>query len=174
MRLNSQRARWALLFTCFHFTVTFRRGTKNCKADALSRCHNLSDKSTYSEPILPPSIIVTPTCWGLMEEIQCAQLRELPPPECPPTKMFVAQVLRQRTLQWVHNSTCSGHLEIQQTITSLQNVFWWPTLVSDITDFVKACKWTHLNCYPQPIIHDLTSPLISSLIYPTHKVILLS
>ncbi|KAK3557714.1 hypothetical protein QTP86_000334 [Hemibagrus guttatus] len=34
--LNARQARWAL-FTCFHFSVTYRPGSKNGKADALSR-----------------------------------------------------------------------------------------------------------------------------------------
>ncbi len=36
-RLNPRQARWTLFFTRFHFTVTYRPGTKNTKADALSR-----------------------------------------------------------------------------------------------------------------------------------------
>ncbi len=36
-RLNPRQARWALFFTRFQFTVTYRPGSKNSKADALSR-----------------------------------------------------------------------------------------------------------------------------------------
>ncbi len=36
-RLNPRQARWAMFFTRFNFTVTYRPGTKNIKADALSR-----------------------------------------------------------------------------------------------------------------------------------------
>ncbi len=36
-RLNPRQARWALFFTRFQFTVTYRPGTKNTKADTLSR-----------------------------------------------------------------------------------------------------------------------------------------
>uniref|UniRef100_A0A4W5MZA1 ribonuclease H n=1 Tax=Hucho hucho TaxID=62062 RepID=A0A4W5MZA1_9TELE len=35
-RLNSRQARWALLFTRFNFTVSYRPGSKNVKPDALS------------------------------------------------------------------------------------------------------------------------------------------
>ncbi len=35
--LNPHQARWALFFTRFQFTVTYRPGSNNCKADALSR-----------------------------------------------------------------------------------------------------------------------------------------
>ncbi len=36
-RLNHRQARWALFFTRFDFSVTYRPGTQNTKADALSR-----------------------------------------------------------------------------------------------------------------------------------------
>ncbi|KAL0154063.1 hypothetical protein M9458_050637 [Cirrhinus mrigala] len=36
-RLNSRQARWALFFTRFDFRITYRPGSKNGKADALSR-----------------------------------------------------------------------------------------------------------------------------------------
>lgn len=36
-RLNPRQARWSLFFTRFNFTVTYRPGSKNTKADALSR-----------------------------------------------------------------------------------------------------------------------------------------
>ncbi|KAL0187602.1 hypothetical protein M9458_014701, partial [Cirrhinus mrigala] len=36
-RLNPRQARWALFFTRFDFKVTYRPGSKNIKADALSR-----------------------------------------------------------------------------------------------------------------------------------------
>jgi len=36
-RLNPRQARWSLFFTRFQFTVTYRPGSKNSKADALSR-----------------------------------------------------------------------------------------------------------------------------------------
>ncbi len=36
-RLNHRQAKWALLFTQFNFTVTYRPGSRNTKADALSR-----------------------------------------------------------------------------------------------------------------------------------------
>ncbi|KAL0164283.1 hypothetical protein M9458_040036 [Cirrhinus mrigala] len=39
-RLNPRQARWALFFTRFDFTVTYRPGSKNSKADALSRKHD--------------------------------------------------------------------------------------------------------------------------------------
>ncbi len=38
-RLNPRQARWALFFTRFNFTISYRPGPKNIKADALSRLY---------------------------------------------------------------------------------------------------------------------------------------
>lgn len=38
-RLNSQQARWALFFTRFNFQISYRPGSKNSRADALSRIY---------------------------------------------------------------------------------------------------------------------------------------
>ncbi|KAI2653667.1 Transposon Tf2-9 polyprotein [Labeo rohita] len=46
-RLNPRQARWALFFTRFQFFVTYRPGSKNTKADALSR---QAETSPHSDP----------------------------------------------------------------------------------------------------------------------------
>ncbi|KAK3569952.1 hypothetical protein QTP86_007658 [Hemibagrus guttatus] len=57
-RLNPRQARWALFFTRFRFTVTYRPGSKNGKADALSRGFETTSESTRIEPILPVTAIL--------------------------------------------------------------------------------------------------------------------
>lgn len=47
-RLNQRQAHWSLFFTCFQFTVTYIPGSKNCKADALSRRYGLPTKKSRS------------------------------------------------------------------------------------------------------------------------------
>ncbi len=44
-RLNPRQARWALFFVRFHFTISYRPGTKNTKADALSRLQMICQKT---------------------------------------------------------------------------------------------------------------------------------
>ncbi|KAK3560549.1 hypothetical protein QTP86_010957 [Hemibagrus guttatus] len=78
-QLNPQQARWALFFTKFQFSVTYRPGKKNGKADSLSWRHDPASALSLPEPILPPSVIVAPF---LVEEIQQAQVNEHPPPTC--------------------------------------------------------------------------------------------
>lgn len=92
-RLNPHQAHWSLFFTCFQFTVTYRPGSKNSKADALSRHHNPSTDNVTPESILPPSVIIAPITWDIMKEIQRAHQQEPPSANCPPNKHFVPQGL---------------------------------------------------------------------------------
>ncbi len=55
-RLNPRQARWALFFTRFRFKISYRPGSKNIKADALSRLHQPDPTPNEPEPILPHSI----------------------------------------------------------------------------------------------------------------------
>ncbi|KAK3540782.1 hypothetical protein QTP86_001589 [Hemibagrus guttatus] len=59
-RLNPRQARWALFFTRFRFTVMYCPGSKNGKADALSRGFETTSESTRVEPILPVTAILAP------------------------------------------------------------------------------------------------------------------
>ncbi len=69
-RLNPRQARWALFFTRFQFTVTYRPGSKNCKADALSRRYDLHTEHLTPEPILSHAVILAPVSWDIMEDLQ--------------------------------------------------------------------------------------------------------
>ncbi len=58
-RLNRRQARWALFFTLSQFSIMYRPGDKNVKADSLSRIH-APDEPSSPESILPPAVLVSP------------------------------------------------------------------------------------------------------------------
>ena len=91
-RLNPRQARWSLFFTCFQFTVTYRLGSKNSKTDALSRQYDLLIDNHTPEYILPPSVIIAPITWDIMEEIQREQIQEPAPTNCPLTPIMFHKV----------------------------------------------------------------------------------
>ncbi|KAK3534513.1 hypothetical protein QTP86_016589 [Hemibagrus guttatus] len=158
-RLNPRQARWSLFFTRFQFTVTYRPGSKNSKADALSRRHDHPQAEFKPDPILPPSIIIAPVTWDLMEEIPKEQQGEPTPPGCPPTKHYVLSNLRIRVMQWVHTSLCSGHPGISRTLHLTQNSFWWPSMVKDVATYVKSCSVCALSKTPKELLSGLLQPL---------------
>ncbi|KAK3519568.1 hypothetical protein QTP86_034655 [Hemibagrus guttatus] len=110
-RLNPRQARWALFFTWFQFMVTYCPGSKNGKADVLSRKFERADEPVLTEPILPPTAILAPVRWNLVEEIQRTHAEEPPTAGCPPTKVFVP------------SQFCTQ----------------WPSLALDVESHVQAC-----------------------------------
>ncbi|KAK3572131.1 hypothetical protein QTP86_022209 [Hemibagrus guttatus] len=144
-RLNPRQARWSLFFTRFQFTVTYRPGSKNSKADALSRRHDPPQAESKPDPILPPSIIIAPVTWDLMDEIQREQQSEPTPPGCPPTKHYVPSNLRIQVMQWVHTSLCSGHPDF---VTDLPPSNGFATILVIIDRFSKACRLIPLKGLP--------------------------
>ncbi|KAI2652744.1 Transposon Tf2-6 polyprotein [Labeo rohita] len=139
-RLNSRQARWSLFFARFEFRITYRPGSKNSKADALSRIHDAQQQELTPDPIIPPSLLLAPVRWDIMTEIREAQVTEPPPPNCPQDHEYVPETLRTRLLHWIHDSPGAGHPGITATLELTKNRFWWPALTQDIIRFVTQCR----------------------------------
>ncbi|KAL0170543.1 hypothetical protein M9458_035139, partial [Cirrhinus mrigala] len=129
-RLNPRQARWALFFTRFNFTVTYRPGSKN-------------------KPILPPTVILAPISWDIMEEIQRRHEQDPPPPQCPPNKHYVPQDMRQQVFQWVYHTHYIWW----------KNSFWWPSMTADTSTFVKSCQICAQSKTPKELPSGLLQPL---------------
>ncbi|KAI2645103.1 Transposon Ty3-G Gag-Pol polyprotein [Labeo rohita] len=129
-RLNLRQARWALFFTRFQFKITYRPGSKNIPADALSRQFS-DESSTEPEPIIPADLIVSPIQWDIDTWIQEATLQEPAPPECPEGKIYVPSSQRQH-LDTVHQSPGSGHPGSRRTLSLLQPRYWWSSMNRDV------------------------------------------
>ncbi|KAK3534434.1 hypothetical protein QTP86_015214 [Hemibagrus guttatus] len=119
--------------------VTYHPGSKNDKADALSRQFEADDEPTQPDVILPATAILAPVQWNLIEEIRRAHTDELPPAGCPPTKLFVPLHFRQQVMQWVHEAPSSGHPGIRRSTQLVRNRFWWSSLGSDVEEYVRSC-----------------------------------
>ena len=69
-RLNPRQARWAMSFTRFVFTLSYRPGSQNAKADALSQMYDTEERSMDHTPILLASCLVAPVGWELDADIE--------------------------------------------------------------------------------------------------------
>lgn len=104
-RLNPSQARWALFFTRFHFQIAYRPGSKNTRADTLSRLHALEETPEEPEPMLPTKLFVIPI-QGDLDEILREQSQQQPiPPACHLERhsypRIIAGLLSPKyTLQW--------------------------------------------------------------------------
>ncbi len=161
-RLNPRQARWSLFFSRFDFKVTYRPGSKNGKADALSRQFDHLPASSSVEPILPPTVILAPIQWDIMTEISEAQTNSPAPLECPSDRTYVPVSLRPRVIKWIHESPSAGHPGINATMELVANRFWWSTLHSDITQFVQKCDTCNISKSshqrPAGLLHPLPIP----------------
>lgn len=138
-RLNARQARWALFFTRFNFTLSYRPGSKNKKADSLSRCFEGSETLQTPDYILPDSTRLAVCRTDLEQELE-EELQNTPSPSaCPSDKLFVPDHLRSRVLEWCHSSRLACHPGVRRTRSMVQQRFWWASLGRDVKEFVAAC-----------------------------------
>ncbi|KAK3566144.1 hypothetical protein QTP86_028465, partial [Hemibagrus guttatus] len=161
-RLNPRQARWALFFTRFQFTVTYRPGSKNGKAGALSRQFEAASEPVQAKLILPATAILAPVQWNLVEEIRRAHTDKPPPAGCPPTKIFVPLQFHPQVMQWVHEAPSSGHPGIRRSTQLIRRQFWWPSMGPDVEGYVQACPM----CAQARTSHQLPEGLLESLLIP--------
>ncbi|KAI2660671.1 Transposon Tf2-6 polyprotein [Labeo rohita] len=147
--LNHRQARWALFFSRFDFTVTYRPGSQNTKADALSRQFEPDQPASSSETILPTAIFVAPVNWDIMTEISEAQAQDPTPADCPANLTYVPLALRPRL----------GPPGIEATLQLLSNRFWWPHQRADTIDLVKRCATCNISKVPRRLLAGLLQPL---------------
>ncbi|KAK3563049.1 hypothetical protein QTP86_015877 [Hemibagrus guttatus] len=144
-KLNPRQARWALFFTRFNFSLSYRPGSKNAKADALSRLHSLDIPNEDPEPILPERIFANPISW-LEKTLPEPEAHTDAPPGCPQGLQFVPRSRRTPLIHSTHTSLGTGHPGINGTLSLLQQRFWWPHTAKDVKRYVSGMQGV---CYVQ-------------------------
>ncbi|KAI4884140.1 hypothetical protein NFI96_009880, partial [Prochilodus magdalenae] len=120
--------------------ITYRPGTRNTKADALSRMFEEdADCATIDKPILESRMLLSPIRWEIDNEIEQCNAAEPVPETCPPDRLFVPAPFRDRLITWVHTSLTSGHPGETRTHQLLAGKYWWDSMNSDIHRFVTSC-----------------------------------
>ena len=84
-RLNSRQARWALFFSQFNVTLTYRPGSRNIKLDALSRLYSAEDSC--------PTPDVAQLTLGIKKTVQEAQRLQPDPGNGPANRLFLRSLL---------------------------------------------------------------------------------
>ncbi|KAK3518378.1 hypothetical protein QTP86_003532 [Hemibagrus guttatus] len=138
-RLNPRQARWALFFTRFNFTLSYRPGSKNIKADALSRLHSPDIATENPEPILAERLFANPIWWS-EETLPEPNTSTEDPPGCPPGLQFVPRSRRTNLIHSTHTSLGTGHPGITGTLSLLRQRFWWPRMATEVKRYVQGCR----------------------------------
>ena len=142
-RLNARQARWSLFFSRFRFSITYRPGSRNTKADALSRLHQeepVPSETERQDRILPPEVNISSIRWEIDEEIESANSALDIPTQCPPEKLYVPVEFRTRLITWAHSSLTSGHPGETRTHKLIAQRYWWESMSIDIHSMVSSCS----------------------------------
>lgn len=88
-RLNPRQARWALFFSRFNFSLSYRPGAKNVEPDILSRLHTPESNPESDSTILPAACFVGAITWEVEAKVRVANGANPPPSGCPPNRLYV-------------------------------------------------------------------------------------
>ncbi|KAI2655557.1 Transposon Tf2-8 polyprotein [Labeo rohita] len=132
----------------FNYKITYRPGTKNTKADTLSRQFS-TNSPAEPETIIPSDVIIIPIVWDFEDDIHHATLQEPAPPGCPEGKIYMPSSLRQHLLGTIHESPGSGHPGRRRTLSLLQARYWWPSMHHDVNRYVLSCSVCAMSNTPR-------------------------
>ncbi|KAK2898059.1 hypothetical protein Q8A73_014439 [Channa argus] len=138
-RLNPRQARWALFFNRFDFILSYKPGSKNGKADALSRHFDGGPEGEESGFILPLATRLGAALLDIEKDVLDALEDQPVPLACPANKLYVPDSLRSKVIDWCHSSHLSFHPGFSRTCFVVRQRLWWPTLSRDIKEYVAAC-----------------------------------
>ncbi|KAK3551808.1 hypothetical protein QTP70_027229, partial [Hemibagrus guttatus] len=156
--LNPRQARWALFFTWFEFSISYRPGSKNTKADTLSHIFAPEESPETPEPILPANLIVSPITWS-QESLPPANTSTNTPPGCPPGSQYITRARRTSLIHTAHTSLGTGHPGINETLSLLKDRFWWPSMAADVRRYVQGCEECTMAKTPRQLPSGKLLPL---------------
>ena len=183
--INQRHARWALFFKRFDFTIKYKPGTANNRADALSRRPDyelLKVEPLQEQTILEPHVVQIAAITRnnhktFVDKVRDALARDsfyqnkvntnlhpqLTLVDNIPylnTRMYIPEGnLRLEALETCHDSTLAGHYGRRKTSELVKRKFWWPGLEKTVKDFCDSCDICARAKTPRHKSHGLLMPL---------------
>uniref|UniRef100_A0A8C5LR95 Gypsy retrotransposon integrase-like protein 1 n=1 Tax=Leptobrachium leishanense TaxID=445787 RepID=A0A8C5LR95_9ANUR len=154
-RLCPRLARWALFFSRFSFHITYRPGSKNGKADALSRLSDETPTSTDEEDTVLHQGHFLATQTHLLKNLQD---RDTSSPHNS-GRLFIPPAKRLEILHLNHDAPTAGHGGIRKTLDLILRHFWWPSVSLDVQKYVKTCDTCNRCKVPRTKVTGLLQPL---------------
>ena len=137
--LSNRHVNWKLFLQNYEFKLSYRPGSANVVADALSRradfvgevngTSGTSLREKVSDMILPNEY------WE--EKAEMSTLKQIRNED----KRFVeSEVERQEIIQKRHDSLIAGHFGQQRTYELIKRDFYWPKMLMDIQKYITSCS----------------------------------
>jgi hypothetical protein len=173
--LTGRLHRWSLQLQEYDFTITYRPGSTNVVADALSRAPvrqmvtgqelprggegQLTDAELQKEQQQDEQVrellnagrqgaVEIVREGGLVYALSAAGER----------RVVVPATLRHKVLREAHDSIFAGHLRIPQTYARVAAVYWWPKMRMTVRQWVQSCRDCETRkARPKEIIPPLRS-----------------
>ncbi|XP_043113873.1 uncharacterized protein LOC122358155 [Puntigrus tetrazona] len=92
------------------------------------------------DTILPKGVVVGVLSWDIEQRVRKAGREGEAPEGCPEGRLFVPAALRPKVLQWGHESRVACHPGVRRSLATIRQRFWWPSMASDVRQFVLACS----------------------------------
>ncbi len=157
-RLNPRQARWALFFTRFNLSISYRPGSRNLKGEALSRLHAPEDDCKDPESILLEDMFLCPIQWS-SESIPPSSVSTNEPSGCPPGLQYVTRTQHTPLIHSAHSSLGTGHPGANGTLLLLKDRFWWPNMARDVRRFVQGYPDCDISKSPRHLPSGKLLPL---------------
>lgn len=155
---SGRLARWICALGQYNFTVVYRKGCLNQKADALSR-HPVEQQVEVEALDLPDpqldwtnttdpwyinlreSITADPTRYPsfvVHNDLVYKAVKSQEPGDRP--LLVVPSDFRQQIFELCHSDPAAAHLGFAKTLARVQRFYYWPRMQSDIKTQVSSCK----------------------------------
>lgn len=138
--LNSRHLRWKLFLQNYDFRLSYRPGSANVVADALSRRvdfsggENGTSATTSNEEELKETVLPV-ECWDINKEtIDLKTITDQHYKQTVQDKEEQLSIMKTR-----HSNLAAGHFGRMRTYEAVSRDFYWPKMRKDIENFVDSC-----------------------------------
>lgn len=171
--VNPLQQKWLTKLLGLDYEIHYKKGAENKVADALSRCGVADPTCTALTTVSPTWVQKVLHSYSLdpfFSKILSAKLVDNAAyPEFTLTNGILRYKgrlgvgndpqLRELILSEMHNSSLGGHSGVNGTYMRLKGVFYWPSLKSDVVDWVKRCDVCQRNKGDSGLYPGLLQPL---------------
>lgn len=135
--LSNRHVNWKLFLQNYDFKLSYRPGSGNVVADALSRRSDLMGEvngtsvTSLKEKVL--EVVLPENVWDKEPALKVNKLDV-------EGRKFVESIQeREEILKLRHDGLTAGHFGRQRTYESIRRDFYWPKMKVDIDNHVKSC-----------------------------------